>query len=60
MHPFMLDQLVSDRKDELAADARQARRQRQQLRRRPRADAADETLTRREWRALLRMLQLAR
>jgi hypothetical protein len=60
MHPFMLAQLVSDRKDELAADARQAHRQRQQLRRSPRADTADETLTRREWRALLRMLQLAR
>jgi hypothetical protein len=59
MHPFMLSQLVDDRKDELAADARRAH-QRQQPRRRPRADAADETLSRREWRALLRMLQLAR
>jgi hypothetical protein len=58
MHPFMLAQLVGDRKEELAGDARRARQR--PVRRRPRADAADETLTRREWRALLRMLQLAR
>jgi hypothetical protein len=60
MHPFMLSQLVDDRKDELAADAWRAHWQRQQLRRSPRADAADESLSRREWRALLRILQLAR
>ena len=59
MHPFMLSQLVDDRKDELAADAR-AHRARQHVRRSPRADAADESLSRREWRALLRILQLAR
>jgi hypothetical protein len=58
MHPFMLSQFVDDRKDELAADARRAHRERQQLRRSPRA--ADESLSRREWRALLRILQLAR
>jgi hypothetical protein len=60
MHPIMLSQLVADRKDELAADAKRAHRARQQPRRSPRADAADETLSRREWRALLRILQLAR
>jgi hypothetical protein len=58
MHPFMLSQFVADRKDELAADARRARQR--PLRRSPRADAADESLSRREWRALLRILQLAR
>ena len=58
MHPNVLTQLVADRKDELAGDARRARQR--PVRRSPRADAADETLTRREWRALLRMLQLAR
>jgi hypothetical protein len=58
MHPFMLSQFVDDRKDELAADARRARQR--PLRRRPRVAAADETLSRREWRALLRILQLAR
>jgi hypothetical protein len=58
MHPFMLSQLVDDRKDELAADAQRARQR--PLRRSPRADAADESLSRREWRALLRILQLAR
>jgi hypothetical protein len=56
MHPFMLSQFVDERKDELAADARRARQR--PLRRRPRV--ADETLSRREWRALLRILQLAR
>ena len=59
MHPFMLSQLVEDRKDELAADAQRAHRARQQLRRSPRV-ADDESLSRREWRALLRILQLAR
>ena len=58
MHPFMLSQLVDDRKDELAADAQRARQR--HVRRSPRADAADESLSRREWRALLRILQLAR
>jgi hypothetical protein len=58
MHPFVLSQLVGDRNDELAADARRAHQR--PFRRSPRADAADETLSRREWRALLRILQLAR
>jgi hypothetical protein len=58
MHPFMLSQLVDDRKDELAADARRARQR--HVRRAQRADTADESLSRREWRALLRVLQLAR
>jgi hypothetical protein len=58
MHPFLLSQLVDDRKDELAADAQRARQR--PLRRSPRADTADESLSRREWRALLRILQLAR
>jgi hypothetical protein len=60
MHPIMLSQLVDDRKDELAADAKRAHRARQQLRRSPRVAAADETPSRREWRALLRIFQLAR
>jgi hypothetical protein len=53
MHPNMLSQLVADRKDELNADAQRhwARRAMPQ---------ADETMSKREWRALLRMLQLAR
>jgi hypothetical protein len=58
MHLFMLTQLVRDRKDELTADARRARQR--QARHSARVAAADETLTRREWRALLRILQLAR
>jgi hypothetical protein len=58
MHPIMLTQLIRDRKDELAADARRARPR--PARRSARVAAADETLTRREWRALLRILQLAR
>ena len=58
MHPYMLTQLVSDRKDELTGDAHRARQR--HVRRAQRADTADETLTRREWRALLRILQLAR
>jgi hypothetical protein len=53
MHPNMLSQLVADRKAELSASAgrRRARRAMPQ---------ADEAMTKREWRALLRMLQLAR
>jgi hypothetical protein len=58
MHPFMLSQFVADRKDELTADPHRARQR--PSRRAPRVAAADETLTRREWRALLRILQLAR
>jgi hypothetical protein len=56
MHPYMLSQLVADRKDELKASAErhQARRARRAI---PRAD---QTMSGREWRALLRMLQLAR
>ena len=50
MHPNMLSQLVADRKAELKASASP---------RRP-TPRADETTSRREWRALLRMLQLAR
>jgi hypothetical protein len=58
MHPVMLYQLVADRRDELAAKAASHRaRQRSSRRALP---AADENLTRREWRALLRILQLAR
>jgi hypothetical protein len=58
MHPFMLSQLVGDRKDELMGDARRARQL--PVSRSRRADAAEESLSRREWRALLRILQLAR
>jgi hypothetical protein len=58
MHLYMLSQLVADRKDELAADADSHRaRQRSSRRALP---AADETMTRREWRALLRLLLQAR
>jgi hypothetical protein len=58
MHVFLLSQLVADRKDELAAMAASHRaRQRSSRRALP---AADEDMTRREWRALLRILQLAR
>jgi hypothetical protein len=60
MHLYMLSQLVADRKDELAADADSQRARRRQSRRVLHADAADETMTRREWRALLRLLLLAR
>jgi hypothetical protein len=56
MHPLVLTQLVGDRKDELAADRARQRSARSARR----MAAADETLTRREWRALLRILQLAR
>jgi hypothetical protein len=54
MHPYMLSQLVADRKDELAADAQRQRSARRAMRQ------ADEAMSKREWRALLRMLQLAR
>jgi hypothetical protein len=54
MHLYMLSQLVADRRDELTADA-DRHRARQPLSRRA-LPAADETMTRREWRALLRML----
>ncbi len=58
MHLYMLSQLVADRKDELAANADSHRaRQRSSRRALP---AADETMTRREWRALLRLLLQAR
>ena len=50
MHVDILRQLVADRKAELKASASPRRA----LRR------ADETMSRREWRALLRVLQLAR
>jgi hypothetical protein len=58
MHPLVLTQLVADRKDELAAAAHRAHQR--PVHRSPRVAAADETLTGREWRALLRLLQLAR
>ena len=58
MHLYVLSQLVADRKDELAANADSHRaRQRGSRRALP---AADETMSGREWRALLRILQLAR
>jgi hypothetical protein len=57
MHVFLLSQLVADRKDELTAMA-DSHRARQRSRRA--LPAADENMTRREWRALLRILQLAR
>jgi hypothetical protein len=50
MHPNTLSQLVADRKDELAADAQRQRNRRRAL------PAADESMTRREWRTLLRVL----
>jgi hypothetical protein len=57
MHPNMLSQLVADRKDELTASAERhwTRRHARRAMRRP-----DEAMSKREWRALLRMLQLAR
>jgi hypothetical protein len=58
MHLYMLSQLVADRKDELAADADSHRARRRSSRRA--LPAADETMTRREWRALLRLLLQAR
>lgn len=58
MHVLTLYQLVADRRDELAAMADSHRaRQRSSRRALP---AAEEDMTRREWRALLRILQLAR
>jgi hypothetical protein len=56
MHPNMLSQLVADRKDELTAGAERhrARHARRAMRQ------SDEAMSKREWRALLRMLQLAR
>jgi hypothetical protein len=54
MHVDMLSQLVADRKDELRADAERRRSARRAM---PRAD---EAMSKREWRALLRVLQLAR
>jgi hypothetical protein len=54
MHVDMLSQLVADRKAELAADAERQRRARRAM------PKADEAMSKREWRALLRMLQLAR
>ena len=50
MHVDLLSQLVADRKAELTASAGRRRAM-------PRPD---ETMSKREWRALLRMLQLAR
>ena len=57
MHPNMLSQLVADRKDELSAGAERhwTRRHARRAVRRP-----DEAMSKREWRALLRILQLAR
>jgi hypothetical protein len=49
MHPYLLSQLVADRKDELQASAVPRR-----------VTRADESMSKWEWRALLRMLQLAR
>jgi hypothetical protein len=57
MHPNMLSQLVADRKDELAANADRHRARRSARRAMPQSD---EAMSKREWRALLRMLQLAR
>jgi hypothetical protein len=50
MHVDMLSQLVADRKAELKNSASPRRA----------LPRADETMSKREWRALLRMLQLAR
>jgi hypothetical protein len=58
MHVDMLSQLVADRKHELTASAELHRARRRSSRRA--MPSADETMTRREWRALLRILQLAR
>jgi hypothetical protein len=58
MHVDMLSQLVADRKYELAASAERHRARRRSSRRA--MPSADETMARREWRALLRILQLAR
>ena len=60
MHVYMLSQLVADRKDELAASAERHRARQALSRRALHAAAADESLAVREWRALLRVLQLAR
>jgi hypothetical protein len=60
MHVYMLSQLVADRKDELTASAERHRARQPLERRALRAAAADESLAVREWRALLRVLQLAR
>jgi hypothetical protein len=60
MHLYVLNQLVADRKDELAAGGDSRRARQRPSRRVLHADAADETVTRREWRALLRLLLLAR
>ena len=57
MHVYMLSQLVADRKHELAAEADSHRARQPRSRRALHAAAADETLARREWRALLRALQ---
>jgi hypothetical protein len=57
MHVYMLSQLAADRKDELAAAADSHRARQPRSRRALHAAAADETLARREWRALLRVLQ---
>jgi hypothetical protein len=57
MHVYMLSQLVADRKAELTADTEHHRARRSARRAMPHAD---ETMSKREWRALLRMLQLAR
>jgi hypothetical protein len=50
MHLYMLSQLVADRKAELTAGAGRRRAM----------PHADQTMGKREWRALLRTLQLAR
>jgi hypothetical protein len=54
MHVYVLSQLVADRKAELAADAERQRSARRAM------PQADEAASKWEWRALLRMLQLAR
>ena len=54
MHVFMNQQLVSDRKAELRADAHRARNQR--ARRTQRASEAGQALARREWRGLVQAL----
>jgi hypothetical protein len=60
MHVYMLSQLVADRMDELIAGADRHRARQPLPRRALHVAAADESLAVREWRALLRVLQLAR
>jgi hypothetical protein len=57
MHPYLMSQLAADRQDELVSAAERYRARRRARRAMPQADKA---MSKREWRALLRMLQLAR